>query len=291
PFRFCLNCGVSFDFYQKSDLSKLASLGTEGRGSATTILSLFAIEHLRKNRELSEEARKLLSFTDNRQDASLQAGHFNDFVQIGQLRAALYKAVSDAGDEGLRHDDLVQKVTEALGLPFDHYAQDPTVRFGAREETDRALRSVLGYRLYQDLKRGWRITLPNLEQCGLLKVDYLSLDELCEAEDVWEDTHPALRDAPPSTRSEVAKVLLDFMRRELCIKVDYLDRTTQEQIEQRSSQYLKEPWALDDNEDPERASLGHGNGAITAGITICPLRADLASTCDGPTRSPTSARG
>jgi hypothetical protein len=30
-----------------------------------------------------------LSFTDNRQDASLQAGHFNDFVEIGQLRSGL----------------------------------------------------------------------------------------------------------------------------------------------------------------------------------------------------------
>jgi hypothetical protein len=40
------------------------------------------IRRLRKDGDLREEARKLLSFTDNRQDASLQAGHFNDFVEI-----------------------------------------------------------------------------------------------------------------------------------------------------------------------------------------------------------------
>jgi hypothetical protein len=34
-----------------------------------------------------------LSFTDNRQDASLQAGHFNDFVKVGQLRAAIANAL------------------------------------------------------------------------------------------------------------------------------------------------------------------------------------------------------
>ena len=33
---------------------------------------------------------KLLSFTDNRQDASLQAGHFNDFVHVSLLRSALH---------------------------------------------------------------------------------------------------------------------------------------------------------------------------------------------------------
>src|SRR5207248_6037397 len=44
---------------------------------------------------------KMLSFTDNRQDASLQAGHFNDFIEVGVLRSALYRAVVQAGAEGL----------------------------------------------------------------------------------------------------------------------------------------------------------------------------------------------
>ena len=56
--------------------------------------------------DLDTEARKLLSFTDNRQDASLQAGHFNDFVEVGLLRAALYRAVQAAGAEGISHEVL-----------------------------------------------------------------------------------------------------------------------------------------------------------------------------------------
>jgi len=47
---------------------------------------------LQGDRDLKPEARKLLSFTDNRQDASLQAGHFNDFAQVALLRSALHKA-------------------------------------------------------------------------------------------------------------------------------------------------------------------------------------------------------
>ncbi len=82
---------------------------------------------------------------------------------------------------------------------------------------------MLGYRLYRDLERGWRITSPNLEQCGLLEISYESLEELCAAEDVWEDKHSALATATPKTRAKVAKVLLDDMRRRLAIKVDYLD--------------------------------------------------------------------
>ena len=72
---------------------------------------------------------------------------------------------------------------------------------------------MLGYRLYRDLKRGWRITSPNLEQCGLLVIDYLSLPEVCEDEEVWQDCHEALQRATPDIRREIAKTLLDFMRR------------------------------------------------------------------------------
>ena len=255
PFRFCLRCGVSYGFRQTSDFAKLASLGTEGRSSATTILSLAAIRYLRQDQTLHDRARKLLSFTDNRQDASLQAGHFNDFVEIGLLRSALYKAVVAAGSEGLRYDELVQRVFDALDLPIELYASDPNVRFQALEETKRALRSVLSYRLYRDLKRGWRITAPNLEQCGLLEITYLSLDEVCQAEDVWQGRHPALLTATPETRRNVAKTLLDYMRRELALKVDVLDEITQERMQQQSSQRLISPWALDDSERMEHAAI------------------------------------
>lgn len=249
PFRFCLNCGVAYSPKQKSDFPKLALLATEGRSTATTILSLAAVRYLRDTEGLSDSARKLLSFTDNRQDASLQAGHFNDFVRVGVLRSALYKAVQSAGKEGIRHEDLVQKVFDALDLPLTLYAADPDVKFHALEETKRALREVLGYRLYRDLKRGWRITLPNLEQCGLLEIKYLSLDELCKDEECWAGAHPALVTASPRVREEIAKTLLDFMRRELAIKVDYLDPTYQERIRQLSSQKLERPWGIDENEE------------------------------------------
>jgi hypothetical protein len=111
--------------------------------------------------------------------------------------------------------------------------------FAQKAETDRALREVLGYRIYRDLKRGWRITSPNLEQSGLLKIEYASLEELCAAEDVWQGKHLALTSATPETRARVARVLLDYMRRELAIKVSYLDSTAQESLRQLSSQRLR----------------------------------------------------
>ena len=255
PFRFCPQCGISYAFTQRSDIGKLSSLATEGRSTATTLLSLGTVRSLRAADDISDAARKLLSFTDNRQDAALQAGHFNDFVEIGLLRSALFRAARDAGSEGLEFDELAQQVFATLALPFEDYASSPDAILQARTKTEAALRNVLGYRLYRDLQRGWRITSPNLEQTGLLTIDYALLDELATMDDVWQGLHPALAESDPGKRAEVAGVLLDFMRRELAVKVDYLDADYQEKIRQQSSQYLVPPWALDEYERLESATI------------------------------------
>ena len=196
PFRFCLRCGAGYSARLRGDITKLTTLGSEGRSTATTVLSMSVIRALRSvpATELPPEARKLLSFTDNRQDAALQAGHFNDFVRVALLRAALHQALVEAGSEGLAHDELSRAVFDALGLPLSEYGIDPEVEFAARADTDRALRDVLAYQLYVDLPPGWRVTQPNLEQCGLLEIDYVALEELCTSERVWADTPPALAD-------------------------------------------------------------------------------------------------
>ncbi len=248
PFRFCLCCGIAYGARQKNDFPKLATLASEGRSTATTVMSKSVVQKLRNEPELPDTSRKLLSFTDNRQDASLQAGHFNDFIEIGILRSGLYRAVRAAGSQGLGHEELALKVFNELELPFESYATDPNARFARRDGTQKAFREVLGYRLYNDLRRGWRITAPNLEQCGLLHIEYVSLSEICEAEDIWADKHSALVSASSECRQEICKVLLDYLRSNLAIKVDYLNAQRQEQLRQLSSQFLRDPWGIDETE-------------------------------------------
>ena len=259
PFRFCPCCGVSYDPRQQSDKAKLGTLGIDRRSTATTILTLTAVRALREQDStvLERDARKVLSFSDNRQDASLQSGHFNDFVEVGLLRGAIYSAAAKAGAPGLRHDELTQKVFESLNLEFRDFAQKPEAKFADRNNTIRALQNLLGYLLYRDLRRGWRIVAPNLEQCGLLLIGYESLNELCAANEEWQSVevgekpvtvHSALRTATPEIRERISHALLDYLRRELVLKADYLDPTYQERIRQQSGQYLVPPWAIDEDE-------------------------------------------
>lgn len=257
-FLFCMHCGVTYSAHLRSDFEKLSELSSEGRSTATTVLSLSTIRHLREARRRGEGQTilpKMLSFTDNRQDASLQAGHFNDFIEIGLLRSALYRAVLQSGESGIHHEELARKVFEALGLQTRDFAINPEAKFQAKVQAERALREVLGYRLYLDLRRGWRITSPNLEQCGLLEIAYQDLDLICEDQPTWEADskgvrrHIFLAQMPVDLRKDLCKVLLDFMRRELAIKVVYLEAAYNESIKLQSSQHLKDPWAIDEDED------------------------------------------
>ena len=146
-FLFCLepSCGVAYTKRQRSERNKLTTLGVDNRSTATTILGVRSLIELQGDRDLKPEARKLLSFMDNRQDASLQAGHFNDFVQIALLRSALHRATQEKRPAGLSHGELSRSVFDAMQLRFDEYAADPEVRGPARVATHDALRRAIGY--------------------------------------------------------------------------------------------------------------------------------------------------
>ncbi len=125
PFSFCLRCGTSYE-QRGNEYARLASVAAEGRSSAVTVLSTSIVRSLKAvtDPDFDDAARKLLTFVDNRQDASLQAGHVNDFVQVSQLRTALARAIDEAGPEGLTSAEIGEKVTDALSLRFEEFSND-----------------------------------------------------------------------------------------------------------------------------------------------------------------------
>jgi superfamily II DNA/RNA helicase/very-short-patch-repair endonuclease len=255
-FRFCLNreCDAVFDGSVRSETAKLGSLSAEGRSSATTVLTIAAMRHLLGEASLPKSARKLLGFTDNRQDASLQAGHLNDFVLVLLLRGALLAALRDQPDGTLTDDVLTHKVLEHLRLTPPDYASTPDAKGAKAEAAKKALRDVLGYRLYFDLRRGWRFTHPNLEQLDFLRIGYLSLNDCAADQAEWTKRHPLLARASAETRLMLLRDLLDRMRRGLAIKTIYLDGNHLEQVRNRSFNELREPWGMAEDERPVVAS-------------------------------------
>ncbi|MFO7166403.1 MAG: DEAD/DEAH box helicase [Chloroflexota bacterium] len=250
PFLTCLNCGVVYTRRDRDDFRKLAGLSSEGRSTATTLVSVAAIDQMRRS-TLDASAQKLLSFTDNRQDASLQAGHFNDFASVALLRAAIYQALTD--DEApLDYRNVARRVFEALNLPQEAYVKREEIATyaGARRRNEEALIRLLEYRIYEDLRRSWRITQPNLEQCGLLAIDYLDLAELCADEKQWA-RHELLKGATPAQRETLVRAMLDHMRRELAVDAPCLNPEHQPELIKTVNAKLNEQWSFGDEERVE----------------------------------------
>lgn len=258
-FRFCLKCGQVHEAHGK-DINRLASLSGEGRSSATTILTLSALRQLFNEPipALGEpDPRKLLGFTDNRQDAALQAGHFNDFVFLLTLRSGLIGALQNNNGE-LNEEQLADAVFKALG--FDQineatlveYLRTPKLMGLARQEAQRTLRFIIGYRLLRDLRRGWRFNNPNLDQLGLLEIRYRSLDEFSADESAF-NKNSILAKLNAGHRAQLCQIVFDTMRRGLCLETRYLDPIEQDKARTSAFAYLNDRWAFAPDEQLETA--------------------------------------
>ena len=255
PLLFDPTGGVFYDD-KTNEGTKLTRLGNEGRSTSTTITAFSVLKHLR-NSDVSVQDQKLLSFTDNRQDAALQAGHFNDFVQVVRLRAGIWRALKDAPDNTLDYMTLGEAVFNSLALPFLDYAnrdsEPPLAAVKARYEN--TFQEFLLFRALGDLRRSWRIVLPNLEQCGLLRIDYRDLAETAVEEPFWSDLE-IVCNLTVTERLELLTAILDYFRLEYALHSEIFLRSHKlKEFDKKFRESLKAPWTLEDEDDLRAPSV------------------------------------
>ncbi len=253
-FGFCTGC-LDEPQSRMRERSKLTGLTVEGRSSATTLLVSSAIRWLnRPESAVPDDKRKLLGFTDNRQDAALQAGHFNDFLFVSLLRGAILRSVLDAGADGLRDDEIGLRVQRALGFTAAnevarrHWMLHPDTGAVGRSDAERALAKVLAHRVWADLRRGWRFTNPNLSALKLVEVDFLGLDEITEDAGRFAAILPELGSMDHGARKWAVGVLLEAMLEGLAVGTEALELAILDAVAQGSRSHLRAPWAIDNKE-------------------------------------------
>lgn len=260
-YRFCPECGHQ-PASQAREINKLAGLSAEGRSSATTLIVSTVLAWMEQDGSLAQHTRKLLGFTDNRQDAALQAGHFNDFIFVSLLRGAILRAVSNAGEKGLAPAKFGEAVRAALGFDLEEPSRlgdwmlDPNVKgYANRQQAEETLSDILAHRVWADLRRGWRFTNPNLEDVGLIQARFPGLDDLVNDEEEFAE-NPRLAALAPDLRRVLYETLFNQMRQGLAISTDSLDRARIRQAAEDSRNRLRLPWAIDREEESSLRESG-----------------------------------
>ena len=253
-FLFCLSCKDEHN-HQTRERNKLAGLSSEGRSSATTHLILSALKWMNEPKnDLPKSKRKLLGFIDNRQDAALQSGHFNDFLFVSLLRGAILRAVLSSGEEGMTEDEFGLKVVRALGFISEnkdahiYWMLDSSTGAVARENAQRNLAKVLAHRVWTDLMRGWRYTNPSLFALNLLDFEFLGLKEIAADRERLMAVLPQLGDLKDEEREDLLKKIFRAMLEGLAVNTEALDLTVLDVVAQRSRSLLRSPWAIDAHE-------------------------------------------
>lgn len=259
-FGFC-PCCLDQPHPSMRERSKLAGLSGEGRSSATTHLVSTALEWMNGDASgVAAEKRKLLGFTDNRQDAALQAGHFNDYLFVSLLRGAILRAVIDAGSDGIAEDEFGLRVVKALGFTASnkeariHWMLDPEAGAVVREDAQRSLAKVLAHRVWTDLRRGWRYTNPSLSVLKLVDVEFIGLDDIAQDREALMAVHPALGDLDAQACKKLLKEILGALLEGLAVSTEALDLTVLDTVGQKSRNLLRAPWAIDQKETPRSRS-------------------------------------
>ena len=192
PFLFCPHCGIDHD-HRPAEFAKLTPFGLVGRSTATDLILLATLG------ALEEDERKVIAFTDNRQDADFQAAHFADLAHRLGFRQAALKAVEARGEVPL--SELGGEVLDYWKRSGADFLQNPDV--------ERAMRDLLQLFATADAARNVQPNFPNLEEAGLVRYDYQGLEALVEDARLWR----AVGDPPPEVRHDVLRGLLDLIRR------------------------------------------------------------------------------
>jgi len=220
PFLFCPSdgCGVFYD-RRPREFNKLFSFGTVGRSTATDIIVSNTLN------TLPEKERKILVFSDNRQDTALQASHMNNIQKRIQFRRALYKVLQESQEpvELQELGDRIFKVLDREGvkIKFSRSGGDSDFIIGTSKVEENAFKDYLLFNTVLELGSSQRRNQPNLEDVGLLKVSYRELDKLAKREDFWKDTQEFL-DLSEARREDYLTGFLNIMRYRMAISYEYL---------------------------------------------------------------------
>ena len=198
----CPACGST---YTRGDIVTPLSTGT---ASTVAVLSGRHLDHLEGG------DRKMLVFSDSRQDAAHQAGYMNDRQRDFVLRHLIEREIRKEGSGGLSMEELPQRI-------LDGYVElGVAPRRLTKNERDKWL-SVIEFEVASEFCRPTQLRI-SLENLGLAGIDYEFLEELESDEHFKELASEA--SLSPDIAIRLVRAMLDRMRRQRAVSYSFFQQ-------------------------------------------------------------------
>jgi hypothetical protein len=171
----CPACGVLRTEGGVRETNKLTFVTKVGRSTAVNVLTLAML-----GAKPDPVKPKSLIFCDVRQDAALQAGNMDDWYAHVLFRCLLQKVLRSSPNEMLDVRRAAERLFEYMDEKhlFEQYLRGVELNSGRKREI---IREYLEFCILEDLSISRWYTDVNLEEVGLLRVEYDRLDEVAAA--------------------------------------------------------------------------------------------------------------
>ena len=248
--KFCPSCGIEMDDRTR-EKNKLAGLSGEGRSSATTIITINLLNQMFED---ENSKKKILGFVDNRQDAALQSGNFNDFIDKAIIRGSCVAAMKTFGSQ-CSVQELCQRIFDVLGFSdacnieaSSELYLKPESPLPVRKRNEQVALKVLRYRILDETRQAWKYSNPTVFHLGLLKIGYRDFDMMMEDSNQISK-YEILKSLPDYVRKRLMRTLLDEMVGQHCLSDEILHLNTLESdLKPQATKLLNPRWSFDEGE-------------------------------------------
>lgn len=213
PFSYCPSCRTEHSG-ASTEYSKLFLLNSIGRATGTNVIVTASLGASPTNE------RKVIGFTDNRQDAAFQAGHLDHWYNQIYFRRALYNVLK------AQPNFLPVKDVPDLLYPLIIDAEyEKSIPFAQRRMFKEKYLKYLETYLYVEIRGTKRFISINLEDVGLLEATYEALDEIIVQPEL--EYFSDLKDVPKPLLKDYILGFMEIFRSEMAIgHPNLIDKST-----------------------------------------------------------------
>lgn len=212
PLSYCPSCRT--EHTGGTEYAKLFLLNSIGRATGTDVIVTASLGASPVNE------RKVIGFTDNRQDAAFQAGHLDHWYNQIYFRRALYNV--------LKHQTTFLPVKSIPNLLYPHIIEaeyEKTIPFAQRRMFKEKYLKYLETYLYVEIRGTKRFISINLEDVGLLEATYEALDEVVVQPEL--DLFSELKDVAKPLLRDYILGFMEIFRSEMAIgHPNLIDKST-----------------------------------------------------------------